>query len=160
MAPAAAPLPAVYRLFFLYVEPVATAVGAYYAALRQADYMQLTAGGGPVVSARESIVLDQLANMYWVFALNEALVLRAAAPVTTPDRLRVWRVFLLGLLVADFGHLASVRSLGLDVYYRVWDWNAMAWGNLGFVYVGAALRIAFLLGLGLPAALSAPKVTS
>ena len=27
----------------------------------------------------------------------------------------------------------------------------MMWGNLAFVYVGATMRAAFLLGLGLPA---------
>ena len=95
------------------------------------------------VSTRESIVLTQLANMYFVFALNEALVLRA-----TNDPL-VWKIFLLGLLIADFGHLYSVNGKGLEVYYRFWDWNSIDWGNLGFVYVGATMRTAFLLGLGL-----------
>lgn len=145
-------IPLLYRLFFLYIEPVATAVGAYYAALDQHAYMHLTlpsaAGSllgttaGAAVSTRESIVLYQLANLYFVFALNEALVLRA-----TSD-LKVWKFFLFGLLVADFGHLASVAPVGLEVYYRFWTWNSMYWGNLGFVYVGAAMRTCFLLGVG------------
>ncbi|KAG9772455.1 hypothetical protein KCU95_g15102, partial [Aureobasidium melanogenum] len=80
--------------------------------------------------------------MYAVFALNEALVLRSTT------NLRVWRVFLFGLLLADFGHIYSVKDVGLDVYWQFWDWNSMYWGNLGFVYVGAATRIAFLTGLG------------
>jgi len=96
------------------------------------------------VSTRESIVLNQLANMYFVFALIEALVLRA-----TNDR-RVWSVLLLGLLIADFGHIYSVSAVGRDVYYRFWAWNSMYWGNLGFVYIGATMRTAFLLGVGLP----------
>jgi hypothetical protein len=134
-------IPLLYRLFFLYIEPVATAVGAYYAALDQRAYMHLTlpsASGsllGTSISTRESIVLYQLANLYFVFALNEALVLRATSDV------RVWKVFLFGLLLADFGHLASVAPVGLDVYYRFW-------GNLGFVYVGALMRSCFLMGVG------------
>ncbi|KAM0719782.1 hypothetical protein Q7P37_003915 [Cladosporium fusiforme] len=136
-------IPSLYRLFFLYIEPVATAVGAYYAALDQQAYMHLTLPpNGTAVSTRESIVLYQLANLYFVFALNEALVLRATAD------LRVWSVFLLGLLLADFGHLASVAPVGWEVYYRFWDWNSMYWGNLGFVYVGAAMRSCFLLRIG------------
>lgn len=141
-----ASIPLIYRLFFLYIEPVATAVGAYYAHLDQQAYISLTLPDTPRLlgpSQLESIVLTQLANLYLVFALNEALVLRA-----TPDR-RVWRTFLLGLLIADLGHVYSVRSLGLAVYYRFWDWNSMYWGNLGFVYVGATLRTCFLLGVGL-----------
>lgn len=142
-------IPLLYRLFFLYIEPVATAVGAYYAALDQQAYMHLTlpsASGsllGTTVSTRESIVLYQLANLYFVFALNEALVLRATSDV------RVWKVFLLGLLIADFGHLASVSAVGWEVYYRFWTWNSMYWGNLGFVYVGATMRSCFLMGVGL-----------
>lgn len=136
-------IPWLYRLFFLYIEPVATAVGAYYAALDQQEYMVLTiAEDRRPVTTRESIVLYQLANLYFVFALNEALVLRM-----TTDR-RVWAVFLLGLLIADFGHLASVQAVGWDIYYRVDLWNAMYWGNLGFVYVGALMRSSFLLNIG------------
>lgn len=131
----AIPLP--YRAFFLYIEPVATAVGAYYAALSQDEYMHLTLPStlGGKVSTRESIILYQLANLYLVFALNEALVLRATKDV------HVWKVFLLGLLIADFGHLASVSQVGVEVYWRFWEWNKMYWGNLGFVYIGATMRI-------------------
>lgn len=142
-------MPWIYQAFFLWIEPVATAVGAYYAALLQKEYMLLTysSAAGSVglggVSIRESVVLYQLANMYFVFALNEALVLRAT------NDLRVWRVLLLGLLIADFGHLYSVHPVGGEVYYRFWEWNSMYWGNLGFVYIGASMRTAFLLGVGL-----------
>jgi len=141
-------IPLIYRLFFLYIEPVATAVGAYYAHFQQAEYLRLTvpsalpSASGP--STAESIVLTQLANMYFVFALNEALVLRVTA------NRDLWRVFLFGLLVADFGHLYSVNAMGLDTYWKFWEWNSIYWGNLGFVYVGATLRTCFLLGLGLP----------
>jgi hypothetical protein len=150
MAPSSnsvAPLPFLYSAFFLYIEPISTAVGAYYAHYQQQQYMDLTMEitTSPLLSGvtfRESVVLTQLANMYFVFALNEALVLRA-----TTDR-NVWNIFLLGLLIADFGHLYSVHAVGWDVYYRFWDWNSIYWGNLGFVYVGALTRICFLLGVG------------
>ncbi|KAF2484189.1 hypothetical protein BDY17DRAFT_323059 [Neohortaea acidophila] len=142
------PLPFLYTLFFLYIEPVATASGAYMAHLQQSEYLALTwpslratTFGG--VTAPESIVLTQLANMYAAFALSEALVLRS-----TTDR-RVWKTFLLVLLIADFGHLYSVRLSGLEIYYRFWEWNVMDYGNILFVYVGALHRILFLLGVGL-----------
>ena len=142
-----APPPWYYQLFFLWIEPVATAVGAYYAHFQQHEYMQMTftnTGAGLLdVTTAESIVLTQLANMYFVFALNEALVLRST------NDMRVWRTLLLGLFIADFGHIYSVQTVGVDVYWRFWEWNAMYWGNLGFVYVGATMRAAFLLGLGM-----------
>ena len=148
-APNPTAIPHLYRLFFLTLEPIATLTGAYYAALAQQSYMHLTlpssstpslAGG---ISPRESTVLYQLANLYLAFALNEALVLRATSDV------RVWRVLLFGLLLADLGHLASVRgAMGWGVYWRVWEWNLMYWGNVGFVYCGAVMRLCFLFGVG------------
>ncbi|GAB1743983.1 hypothetical protein KC318_g11903 [Hortaea werneckii] len=141
-----APLPFIYKAFFLYIEPVATAVGAYYAWFQQDEYMRLTYSTPADVlgvSTREHITLLQLANLYLVFAINEALVLRAT------NDLKVWRIFLVGLLIADFGHLWSVHALGWPIYYQFWTWNSIHWGNLGFVYVGASMRMAFLSGLGL-----------
>jgi hypothetical protein len=35
------------------------------------------------------------------------------------------------------------------VYWKVSGWNAMAWGNVGFVYFGACTRVCFLCGIGL-----------
>ncbi|KAI9822040.1 MAG: hypothetical protein M1832_003212 [Thelocarpon impressellum] len=157
-------LPLAYRLFFLTIEPLATLAGAYLAHFQQHHYLSLThapsspsspsatntADAMPLVTG---IVLTQLANMYLVFALNEAFVLRC-----TSD-LRVWRTLLLGLLIADIGHLYSVSPLGLEVYWRVARWNAMDWGNVGFVYAGALMRIAFLSGVGLPEKSASPAKT-
>jgi len=142
-----ASIPLIYRAFFLYIEPVSTIVGAYYAWFQPQYYLTLThyasAPGLLGVPISTEVVLRQLGNLYFAFTLNEALVLRA-----TSD-LRVWKTLLFGLLVADFGHLYSCFPLGLSYYYDFWNWNAIAWGNIAFVYCGATLRICFLLGLGL-----------
>ncbi|KAK7941003.1 hypothetical protein PG997_003754 [Apiospora hydei] len=144
---AAFTLPLPYRLFFLVVEPISALVGAYYAHFHQAVYLTLThaptAPPGDAIPAGTSIVLSQLANLYLLFALNEALVLRA-----TSD-LFVWKTVLFVLLLADLGHLYSVSALGLRVYWDVASWNAIDWGNVPFVYLGASMRLAFLLGVGI-----------
>jgi hypothetical protein len=88
------------------------------------------------------VVLAQLANLYLLFAINEGLVLRCTRDV------HVWRTLLFGLLLADFGHLYSVRDLGLHKYWQVWEWNAMDGGNIGFVYLGAIMRLCFLSDVG------------
>lgn len=31
-----------------------------------------------------------------------------------------------------------------EVFVRFWTWNAMEWGSVGFVYVGAGMRVSFL----------------
>src|SRR5882757_5133830 len=142
---ASIPLP--YTAFFLYIEPVATLVGAFYAWLKPQTYLQLTdAASAPGIlglPTATNVVLRQLGNLYVAFAINEALVLRA-----TTD-LKVWRALLLGLLIADFGHLYSCFPLGIKSYYDVANWNAMAYGNFLFVYCGALMRTCFLLEVGM-----------
>ena len=140
-------IPLYYQSFFLWIEPLSALVGAYYAFFQQQTYLDLThAPSAPLagISLSSQIVLNQLANLYLLFAINEGLVLRA-----TSD-LGVWRTLLLGLLVADFGHLYSVSLVGPEIFWNVTRWNAMDWGNVGFVCVGACTRMAFLLGVGLP----------
>ncbi|KAH8165731.1 hypothetical protein CIB48_g2547 [Xylaria polymorpha] len=146
MAPRQTILPLTYRVFFLIIEPLSALVGAFYAHFRQDAYLRLTdAGSAPssTIPAGTSIVLSQLANLYLLFALNEALVLRCTGDLT------VWKVVLLVLLVADFGHLLSVSARGSWIYWDFTRWNAIDWGNVPFVYLGASMRIAFLSGIGL-----------
>jgi len=142
-------LPIVYRLFFLLIEPISALVGAYYAQFGQSEYLRLThAASAPATESSSiptgtSIVLSQLANLYFFFALNEAIVLRS-----TSD-LRVWKAVLFCLLVADFGHLYTLRELGLDIYWSVARWNAIHYGNIPFVVLGACFRLAFIAGVGI-----------
>jgi hypothetical protein len=138
-------LPALYSVFFLVVEPISALVGAYFAHFRQQDYLEMTHAPSSLsdIPLSTSIVLTQLANLYLLFALNEALVLRSTS------NLKVWKTVLFGLLLADFGHLYSVKALGPEIYWNAWSWNAMHWGNVGFVYAGAGMRLAFLSGVGL-----------
>jgi hypothetical protein len=136
-----------YSIFFLYIEPISTIVGAYFAHFLPLTYLLLThSSSAPVLVEKlpisTTVTLSQLANLYLLFALNEGLVLRAT------NDLRVWRTLLFGLLIADFGHLYSVIELGHETYWQFWTWNAMGWGNVGFVYLGAITRISFLLGCG------------
>lgn len=142
-------LPIAYRVFFLVIEPISALVGAYFAHFRQRDYLLLTDPSSASVLTSiptgTSIVLSQLANLYLLFALNEALVLRS-----TSD-LRVWKTVLFVLLVADLGHLYSIRELGPDIYlpWNFTRWNAIDWGNIPFVYLGATMRTAFLADVGM-----------
>ena len=138
-------LPLWYTLFFLYIEPFSTLVGAYFGCIQQQTYLELTHARSfqNGISTGVAIVLFQLGNLYLMFALSEALVLRSSREV------KVWRAVLIPMLIADLGHLYSVSPLGLDAYWSVLQWNSIDWGNIGFVYVGACTRTAFLLGFGL-----------
>lgn len=140
------PLP--YKVFFLWIEPVATLAGAVAAWLYPLYYLNEThAASTPQkllgLPISTQVALGQLGNMYLAFALNEALVLRAT------NDLKVWRALLLGLLIADFGHLFACYPLGIHAYYDVPNWKPIAYGNYLFVYFGATFRTCFLLSVGM-----------
>ena len=140
-----------YRYFFLYIEPISALFGAYYAFFQQQTYLDLThSSSSPKqgIPTSTQVILAQLANLYLLFALNEALILRA-----TSD-LKVWRTVLFCLLMADFGHLYSLNSVGWFVYWNITRWNAIDWGNVAVVYAGATMRLCFLLGFGVGAGTS------
>ncbi|KAH9939386.1 uncharacterized protein BXZ73DRAFT_43917 [Epithele typhae] len=154
MSTSSADIPLLYRLFFLYIEPLSALVGSYFAAGQPTAYLTYlapTPAGALAAQAPPTatlVSLYQLSNLYLLFALNEHLVLSST-------RARgVWRALLFGLLVADLGHLATMVPVAQEkgfaaVFLRFWGWNAMEWGSVGFVYAGAAMRSAFLLGVGL-----------
>ncbi|KDQ59038.1 hypothetical protein JAAARDRAFT_33757 [Jaapia argillacea MUCL 33604] len=151
MASASAPvipfLP--YRLFFLYLEPISALAGAYYAAAKPAEYLQdldpTDTVSNVYLSTQTKMSLYQLANLYLLFALSEHLVLSSATS------LRTWKRLLFCFLIADFGHLATMMwtDQGTEIFWNWEEWNAMAWGSIGLVYMGASLRMAFLLGVGM-----------
>src|ERR1700678_3310818 len=108
-----------YRLFFLYIEPISALAGAYYAAFRPQNYVKdLSFGTTPdssPLSTQTNMVLIQLANLYLLFALNEHFVLSSTNSIVT------WRRLLMGLLIADFGHLVTMAPAGSGVFWRVWE---------------------------------------
>ena len=142
-------IPFPYRIFFLYIEPISALAGMYYAAIHPNDYLLDLVS--PIQSDFSRAALDtptrmtlfQLSNLYLLFALNEHLVLSSTSSMKT------WKRLLFSLLVADFGHLASMIPAGTEIFWNVSKWNAMAWGSVGFVYLGASLRLCFLAGVGL-----------
>lgn len=138
-------IPSFYRLVFLYLEPTSIALGAVAAFAFPSAYLALThaASAPSIIPISTSIVLTQLANLYLGLALTEALILR----VTT--EYSVWKALITVLLVADVGHLYSVLPLGFSrAFLQYWNWNAIDWGNVGWVYFLALTRICMLFGVG------------
>jgi hypothetical protein len=138
-------VPAFYRLVFLYLEPLSILAGAVQAFFFQSAYLSLThASSAPtLIPLSTSIVLTQLANLYLGLAVTEALILR----VTT--EYSVWKALIIVLLIADVGHLYSVLPLGFSrAFLQWWHWNAIDWGNVGWVYFLALTRICMLCRVG------------
>ena len=148
-APDLSTIPFAYRLFFLYLEPLTAFVGAGFAAGLPAQYLAYLSPPSDSPSPSPSplptgtlVAVYQLANLFIFCALGEALILRSTASR------RTWRAMLGALLVADVGHLGTMLPLALEK-----GWLAtFAGGDMAFVYAAAAMRVAFLMGVGMKGA--------
>ena len=84
--------------------------------------------GTPIhkLSPTELILALQLGNVYLLMAFVGIAVL-----YTTTDAKTV-RNYLFALFLGDIGHLAvTYYILESERYFDVFNWNAMAWGNIG-----------------------------
>jgi hypothetical protein len=150
------PIPLPYRLFHLYLEPVFALNGARLAIQTPQTYLQIisppTYPHPAAPSPVETLLLAQIASLYALFAFNEAVILRYVGP----QRLDIWRLIIMGCLIADVGHMwalwkvAGLTEGGLEIFWdpRMWTrWEE--WGNLGLTWFAMLLRMGFVTGVGL-----------
>ncbi|KAK2602088.1 hypothetical protein N8I77_008652 [Diaporthe amygdali] len=145
---------AAYRLLFLYAEPFAALYGALLAGRAPLKYLYLVSPEAPAhYHPSLQVVLDQLAATYFLFAFNQAVVLRIA-----DNNVRIWTAMLCGMLLCDMLHVnAAGNAQGwgtlLDpVGWRFEEYVVMV-PTVGF----AAARVAFLLGFGVAEEKVKPK---
>lgn len=140
---AALNIPFLYRVIFLYFEPFAALVGAGLAHFSPERFLA-TFTPTAVYAPSNQIIYDQVAATYFLFAFNEAVVLRV-----TNDT-RVWKALLLGMLICDGFHTyASYIALGPTVFWDPTSWRSDDIVNFGALGGFGLLRAAFLLNIGL-----------
>ncbi|KAK6079623.1 hypothetical protein SCUP234_00656 [Seiridium cupressi] len=137
-------IPFVYRFVFLFFEPVAAFGGSlllHFAPQRFLTTMSPTS----VATASHQVIYDNLAATYTLFAFNEAVLLRVT------NDLKIWKTVLFGILICDAIHLyASWGALGGEVFWNPLLWRGEDVVNLGSLWLQGLLRVAFVLGVGLP----------
>ncbi|KAF4966824.1 hypothetical protein FSARC_5539 [Fusarium sarcochroum] len=135
-------VPFVYRFVFLWFEPFAALGGALLLHFSPETFLN-TMSSAAKYAPDNQVIYHQVAATYTLFAYNEAVILRV-----TSD-LRVWRAVIIGILICDALHiLASYAAIG-SVIWNVGEWRWEDWVNLGSLFGQAAVRVAFLAGVGL-----------
>ena len=139
----------VYRIYFLYFEPVAALGGTYLCLF---DPMLFLRGTVPSPAFNTAfpipitpilqLLLTNIGSLYVLFAINEALVLRVSR-----ER-RVWSTILASMLAADCGHIYAAYTAAPDRIFQCLAWNSEEWINYGTLILGMVLRILFLMGIG------------
>lgn len=136
-------LPLVYRVLFLYFEPMGALLGSLLLHFSPQKFLT-TMRPDLVYDAMHQVVYDMLAATYVLFAFNEAVILRLT------NDLRIWKALLCGILLCDAIHLyGSCSALGNSVFWNplLWRWEDAV--NLGSLWLQGAIRVAFIYGLGL-----------
>jgi hypothetical protein len=139
------PIPFIYRLVHLYVEPVFAFLGSVQLLFKPELFFSnvSTRVLSPATLPESRIITDQLGAFMLLFAFNEAVVLRATRDTN------VWRLMALGILICDGLHLlASVRDQGWAYASDPAAWRGLDWVNYGILYVGGLLRLCLVLGVG------------
>lgn len=133
------PLP--YRLLLLWIEPLCAFNGALLCLFAPALFLD-TFTTAPY-RADHQIMFDQLAATYILFAFNQAIVLRMT------NDLRVWKGIITGILICDVVHLYGAWNvMGTQAFLDPRLWRASEAVNFALLYGPGALRIAFLMELG------------
>ncbi|KAJ9293761.1 hypothetical protein DTO271G3_7388 [Paecilomyces variotii] len=149
------PIPFLYRLFFLYLEPLFAINGARLAIFHGSQYLKIIAPPNyphpPTPTPNESLLLVQIASLYMLFAFAEGVLLRHVGQT----RRDIWRLVMMSFVLSDVGHLYGLYRVAVDVEATdvFWDprlWTRWEeWGNLGLTWFGFFLRAAFLSGVAM-----------
>ena len=139
-----AQIPLVYRIIFLYLEPVLVTSGALQSFFTPGKFIRFIQPTPIAVSKELQIVFSYLSATYIMLAWNEAVVLRCASSH------EVWMTVQLGIFLSDIFHLyASVVALGINRFCDPFNWRVEDRINLGFIAGNGIVRLMFMLGVGI-----------
>ena len=167
------PVPLLYRLALLYIEPVCALNGAFLLLRSPSRFLNAVSPNHPLSSdalnasnassssfatlfpggsitpdalASVRILTDMLGIMHLVLAFNQAVVLRVARRDA-----RLWRCMSAGMLLSDALHiLASVREYGgWRSSADVAAWRVHDWFNFGILWAMGLIRVCVVLGVGM-----------
>ncbi len=139
------PIPFLYRLLFLYLEPAGAFFGTIVNIFDPLQYLQSLS---PTATASDysplsQPIYDQLAAHLLYFSWSQAIVLRST------NDIKVWKALLFGMVLCDILHLfASYRVLGPEVFFSPSLWRWEEWVNFIMLYGPGGSRLAFCAGLG------------
>jgi len=153
-------LPGFYQLMYLYIEPISTVLPAILAWTYPGAtwfHHELVPSNSPALpsgflDARTTMAIWQLGNCYLLLGLISSFVFRAirdTLPNNPAAQERILGASFTALALADVTHIiASWIGLPLDMRFNFGAWNPMTHGNITFVIVLLAGRLAWFKGIG------------
>lgn len=137
------PIPLAYRIIFTWVEPIIILSGALQAFFDPATILTV---GTPNIKYNASLhpLFAQIAGGWLVLAFHAAITLRCTRDV------RIWRLVHLAIFMSDIIYTLSVlEDMGAPQFYKPWKWSSVNWLTMLLTVIPMAIRVLFLLGVGL-----------
>jgi len=151
-------LPGFYKFLFLHLEPISTISPSIMAWIFPGStwfWHQLIPSSAPPprsLDDRTAMAIWQLGNCYLLLGLISSLVFRAVRDALPHDPVAQEKIVgasLTALALADVSHIiATLIALPADVRSAPLSWNSMTHGNITFVVVLLAVRLAWFAGVG------------
>lgn len=133
-----------YHVWFKWVDPLVLVCSVY--TLVFTPQIMIDAFISPSVSVYnpdQEFLVHQLAAMFAFMAITLGGILHVSQDI------KVWRVIIAAVLLADIAMLAGVyASLKQQDRLRLDAMRSADWGNILFTELVTAIRIFFLLGIG------------
>ena len=131
-----------YKLFFLYAEPVLTAVTSINTLTAtmpvSATVDELERKGTQGQSPDAIVTVYQVVNLSLLAMAMQHFLLKGSN-----DR-RMWRTVSWCMLVHDTGRLLSTYPSGLG-FWKIQSWDTITWMTIGLSCIGIAIRTTFLM---------------
>lgn len=143
-------IPAFYRIFFLYIDPLICLSSIHLFFFSHSSY--ITNGTPRIISAQitdpnslsplEHYLLTALgAYSLCIFAL-QILLLQIYRDV------KIWKVVIFAVLLTDLALVWDVWHADPNGFWELGKWTSAEWGNNGILGGLIVIRSAFLLGVG------------
>ncbi|KAI5460091.1 hypothetical protein BGZ63DRAFT_406037 [Mariannaea sp. PMI_226] len=132
----------IYRLWFLWVDPILTSTGIY---VNLIDHNTATLAFFSNYTPTEDLkpFLYQIAGMFMSYLCLFILLLRYT------DDIKIWKIVQFGILWADFTLLTSMYvAMRLQGRLAIADWRQEDWVGGVITVICTILRVTFVLGIG------------
>lgn len=139
-------VPLLYRVLFLYIDPLLSTTGIIFPLFQPAFFMTSLAPRttADIYHPKTEVVYTNLAALYFFVTFVAAVIPRISAD------LKVWKTLIWGIVGCDLIMLyGNYRHMGSELFTQPGLWNSSEWTNNGILLGFGVIRVAFLMGIGI-----------
>jgi hypothetical protein len=151
-------IPTFYRIFFLYIDPLINFSSLYLFFFDHATYISQTIPKSilppsfylahPEITPLENHLITALGSYSIAFLALQISLIHGFKNAPSGLNVKIWKILNGAILLTDLGLLVGGYLSDPAGMVNLAGWGSMEWGNYGALGVIAAIRAAFLLGIG------------